>query len=131
MLMTALFIPLYAAAFMLECWVLYIAVMSFKAQKDTLHPVVKVLAYIILAFGLILDFFLTIIVGTVLFASWPKFSLGDRTVGTAWWKRFLIKGEWTFTARLKRHQTEGGRRGKMAAWICEELLNPFVVGGHC
>jgi len=113
-MMTILLILLYVAAFMLECWVLYIAVMSFKAKQDTLHPVVKVLAYVILVFGLILDFFLTFIIGTVLFLSLPKF-----------------KGEWTFTARLKRHRSEGGWRGKAAAWICEQLLNPFVVGGHC
>jgi len=114
MLTSLLLILLYTAAFMLECWVLYIAVMSFKAKREVLHPVVKVLAYIILAFGLVLDLVLTFVVGTVLFVSLPKLSR-----------------EWTFTARLKRHRVEGGWRGKVAAWICEKLLNPFVVGGHC
>jgi len=109
-----LWAPLYTAAFMLLCWTTYIAVMGFKVQRKVLHPVVKVLAYLVLAFGLVLDLILTFVVGTVLFLSLPKWN------------------EWTFTARLKRHKAEGGWRGKIAAWICEELLNPFVVGGgHC
>ena len=113
MLIDLFFILLYTVGFIFECYILYLAVMNFKAQRHVLHWVVKVMAVIILAVGYVLDLILTMVVGTVVFLSLPKWN------------------EWTFTARLKRHRADGGWRGKVAAWICEEMLNPFVVGGHC
>jgi len=134
MLISSLWILLYVVIFILECYVLYLAVMNFKAQRHVLHWAVKVMAVIILAFGYVLDLILTMIIGTVIFLSLPKFSFKWRFSEVAWWKvwRWIkIKGEWTFTARLKRHRKAGGWRGKVATWICKEMLNPFTVGGHC
>lgn len=111
--MTIILTLLYVLGFLLLCWVTYVAVMSFRAVRDQLHPVVKVLAYIVLAIGLVLDLILTYVIGTVMFLSLPKLK------------------EFTFTARLKRHRVEGGWRSTVAIWICEKLLNPFVIGGHC
>ena len=109
----ALLVLLSTYGFMLLCWVLYIAVMNFKARRDTLHWFVKVNAYVVLAIGLVLDLILTVVIGTVIFLSLPKWN------------------EWTFTARLKRHRFGHGWRSAEAVWICEKLLNPFVTGGHC
>lgn len=100
--------------FVLACWITYIAVMNFRARRDTLHLAVKINAYVVLGIGLVLDLILTVVIGTVIFLSPPR-----------------LPHELTFTARLKRHRAGGGWRAMLAAWICEKLLNPFVADGHC
>ena len=97
--------------FLLLCWVTYIAVMSFRAQQGALSSIVRANAYVVLGIGLVLDLILTVVIGTVIFMSPPR--------------------ELTFTARLKRHRAGGGWRSTVAAWVCDNLLNPFVTGGHC
>ena len=97
---------------MFVSWILYLAVMKLKQHRRELGPVAKVHAYLLLAIALIVDLFLTLFVGTLLFLAVPK--------------------ELTLTARLKRHQIEGGWRARVAAWICQKLLNQFDPGGkHC
>jgi len=76
-----------AYATMFVSWILYLAVMNLKAHRAELGPVAKVHAYALLWIGLIVDLFLTAVVGSVLFLAPPK--------------------EWTFTGRLKRHKREG------------------------
>lgn len=98
---------------LLLCWVLYISVMAFRAQRDNLHPLVKAHAYVVLGIGLAFDLILTVVIGSVLFLAPPK--------------------DLTLTGRLKRHRAEGGWRGNVAGWLCTNLLNPFTGDkeGHC
>ena len=102
------FIGLYA--FTVLCWVLYLAVMSLARHRHELRPVAKIHAYMLLAVAYPLDIVLNVIVGTLVFISPPL--------------------ELTLTGRLKRHQRDGGLRGKMAAWVCTHFLNTFDPDGH-
>lgn len=98
-------------AFVVVCWVLYLAVMSFSAHRHEMGLVVKAHALVLLAIAYPLDLVLNVVIGSVVFLAIPR--------------------EFTLTSRLKRHQKEGGWRGIMAAWICKNLLNPFSPNGHC
>ena len=108
-------IALYAVGvygFVFLCWVLYLAVMSLSEHRDEMGWIAKGHAMALLAIAYPLDLVLNVVVGTVIFAALPR--------------------EFTLTTRLKRHQREGGWRGKLAAWICKNLLNAFARdGGHC
>lgn len=100
--------------YMLICWVWYLAVMQLAAKRDQLRGVVRALAVLVLWIGLFLDFILTVIIGSIIFLSWP--------------------GEWKFTDRLERHLMRDSAhwRYKEARWICDNLLNPFdPKGRHC
>jgi len=114
--MKIVLLALSAYATLFVSWVLYLAVMNLKEHRHELGPVAKVHAYVLLAVGLVVDLFLTAVIGTVIFADPPK--------------------EWTFTGRLKRyHQppyNPGTWRYKVARWICEHLLDQFdPKGKHC
>ena len=90
----------------LVTWLFYIAIMHLRMVRHSLHPVAKVNAYILLFFGLILDFLLNVTVASVLFHEPPK--------------------EWLLTERLKRMKREGNAYQRAVAyWICEHLLNQF------
>ena len=40
--------------------------------------------------------------------------------------------EWLLTARLQRYITGTGWRARLAAWVCNSLLDPFDPNGnHC
>lgn len=100
--------------FTFVCWVWFLAVMQLAAKRDQLHSVVLALATLVLWIGLVLDFILTVVVGTLIFLSWPR--------------------EWKFTDRLKRHlmRESADWRYREARWICDRLLNPFdPKGRHC
>ena len=110
--MTLILTVLYTYLFILFCWMLYLATMNLAAHRKDMGWVAKIHAYILIAFALVMDFILTVVVGTVVFASLPK--------------------EWTLTDRLKRHKLEGGWRAKLASWICQHLLDQFDPDGdHC
>lgn len=58
------------------------------------------------------DIFYNITIGTVFFLKYPQ--------------------DLTLSYRLIRYKREGGWRGKMAAYICRNLLDPFDPSGcHC
>ena len=97
--MKILLTVLLAYATLFVSWILYLAVMNLKAHRAELGPVAKVHAYALLVIGLVVDLFLTAVVGSALFLAPPR--------------------ESTFTGRLKRHKLEGGWRGAVASWICE------------
>ena len=100
-------------ALMVVSWLLFLAVMNLKAHRDTLHPVAKAHAYLLLAVGLVVDLALTVVVGSILYLDPPR--------------------EWTLTGRLKRYRAgPDDWRKILATWICEHLLNQFDPGGnHC
>ena len=95
----------------LVTWLFFIAIMHLRMVRHSLHPFAKFNAYILLFFGLILDFLLNATVGSVLFHEPPK--------------------EWLLTDRLKRMKREGNAYQRVVAyWICEHLLDQFDAG-HC
>lgn len=94
------------------CWVWYLAVMNLKAQRDQLIGCARWLAKLTLAIGLVLDFFLNVIVATLVFLDLPR--------------------EATVTKRLSRYCGDCGWRSRLAFWICNRLLDPFdPEGKHC
>lgn len=96
-------------------WVFYLAVMALMRARDAgmLSPVALVLAYPVVAVGLVLDFTLHVVVGTALFLDLPR--------------------EWLLTQRLSRLiRKDDGWRGDLAAWLCAHLLDTFDPdGSHC
>lgn len=96
-------------------WVFYLAVMALMRARaaGVLSPVALVLAYPVVAIGLVLDFTLHVVVGTVLFIERPR--------------------EWLLTQRLSRLiRTDDGWRGDLALWMCTALLDAFDPdGSHC
>ncbi len=92
-------------------WILYLAVMNLARVRDLgqLSTASYVLGYPVLVVGLILDFILNVFVMTILLLELPK--------------------ETTITARLKRHNRDGGWRGKITQKIFEPILDPFDPSG--
>ena len=102
-----------AYAFVVLCWVLYLAIMNLAEHFDSLHPVAKFNAYcIILPVGYALDFALNLAVCAA-FLRRPR--------------------DWLLTGTLKRTiNTDDSWRADVAAWICTHLLNQFdPKGKHC
>ena len=102
--------------FVLLCWLLYIGVMNLARVRDQLGPVARFFGYQILAVGLVANYLLTTIVGSVLFLD-P--SVTDRGL----------------TERLHRTQDYWPAdhwRHKLARYICRELLDALdPTGDHC
>ena len=73
--------------------------------------VVRLLGYVIVLLGVVLDVLFNATFGTLLFLQPPR--------------------EWLFTARCKSHLEEQTWRGAIARWICANALDPFEEGGHC
>lgn len=94
-------------------WGAYLSVMHLKVARDAgkLTPAAKALGYPWLAVGLVLDVVFNAVIGSLVFLEPPR--------------------EWLFTSRVSRWNDEPGRRGDLARWICNELLDPFDAGGHC
>jgi hypothetical protein len=98
----------------LTLWLFFLAVMALKVARDngTLPKAAMPFAYIILFVGLFVDFLVNVFVASIIFVE-PPFEL-------------------SVTARVTRHIKEStGWRQKMAKWICQNLLDPFEIGGHC
>lgn len=106
---------LYAAgiyAFVVACWVMYLAIMALAPHRGSMSLFVKVHAYILLGAGYCMDLALNITASAILFLDVPR--------------------DWLFTGSLKYHKAQGGWRAKIASWICANLLNPFdPKGPHC
>lgn len=100
-------------AFMVLCWILYLAIMHLAEHFDGLHPFAKFNAYcIILPVGYFFDLILNVLMCAV-FLRLPR--------------------DWLFTGTLKRMiNTETGWRVGVSGWICTNLLNAFdPKGKHC
>ena len=111
--MKVLLILLAAYALFPLTWTLYLAIMNLSAHRDKLHGFAKFNAYcVVLPIGLALDAMLNLIV-CFAFLRAPE--------------------DWLLTGTLKRHIiNDDGWRGKVAAWICTNLLDPFDPSGtHC
>lgn len=99
-------ILIYTILAMWACWVMFVCIMRLQMLRDagTLTLGQKIFGYPTLFIGLILDFFLNVILCSVLFLEAPT--------------------EWTVSARLWRHSTEGsGWRKKLALVLRTQLLD--------
>jgi len=96
-------------------WIFFLAVMNLKRVRDMgkLGKTASVAGAPALVIGMTLD----VVVGNWLLAS------------LVLWE-FPRWGEWTLTARLKRHKREStGRRKRIADWLGSELLDHFDPDG--
>lgn len=95
-------------------WTLYLAVMHLDTarRRGQLTTAAKIIGYPILAVGLAVDVLFNATWGSLLFLERPH--------------------ELLFTDRVSRLNDDTGWRGKLACWICLELLDPFDPRGkHC
>lgn len=96
-------------------WLFYLAVMNlYRAKKaKQLGTVALWLGYPILIVGVLLDLAVNVLIMTIVFAELPR--------------------ELLVTQRLCRLiGNDAGWRGKLAYWICHNLLNAFdPSGNHC
>jgi hypothetical protein len=93
-------------------WVIYAAMMRLRQVRDAgkLTLAMKVLGYPVLYFGLLIDFMLNAVPGSILFLEFPK--------------------EYTLSARLWRHSQEStGYRQKVAEVIRVSLLDALDPEG--
>lgn len=95
------------------CYILYLAVMALYRAKleNSLTLTQKILGYPLLWFGLLIDFLTNISVCTLVFLEFPK--------------------EYLVTTRIIRLKKDKGWRGKLAAFICQQLDNIDPTGCHC
>lgn len=104
-----------AYALAVATWVLYLAITNLLRHRDKLGWVAKAHAYPIVGVGLVFDFVLHVVVGTVLFLKLPQ--------------------DWLLTGRLTRYindPDEARWRRAAAAWVCRALLDTFDADGcHC
>jgi hypothetical protein len=95
-------------------WGIYLAIMHLKTMRDQnkLTPASKVFGYPWVFIFLGLDVLYNIVIGTVIFWEFPR--------------------EWLFTARVSRLNDRKDWKGKLAKFLCKELLDPFDPdGSHC
>lgn len=94
-------------------WLFFLAIMALKMARDEgkLSQVALCLGYPMLVVGLVLDFSLNM-ASTVIFLELPQ--------------------ELLLTYRCDRliHSKPGWRQN-LARWLCQNLLDPFQIGGHC
>ena len=106
------------AALMYATWLLFVAIMGFRAAKlaGKLSKPVFVLALPALAVGVLFDFLLQV-VSTPIWLDPPR--------------------ELLLTLRLDRYLTIKNPTGlnayrqRVAKWVCSNMLDPFEVSGHC
>jgi uncharacterized protein with PQ loop repeat len=95
-------------------WFYYVQVMGMMAARDAgrIPPDTLRICQAVLLVGLAFDVLYNVIIGTIIFLDLPR--------------------EATLTARLIRYKKAGGWRGKVANYICANLLDPFDPSGcHC
>lgn len=96
-------------------WIFYLAVMNLQRvhKGGKLGRVALILGVPALAVGFVLDVLANLVIFTLILCEWPRW------------------GEWTVTARLKRHlATSRGYRLAVAHWFETELLAEFDHKGY-
>ena len=102
---------LWLLAYTYVFWLMFIVTMAGMNAWKTLTPVRRVLIAPAALTALCMDVFFNIFIASILLLDPPR--------------------EWTFTVRLDRYECDNNWRGRLARWICSNLLDPFQVGGHC
>lgn len=111
--MSTIILAYVALAYVL--WVLFVAVMAFKAAWNRLSPLVKAFALPVAVIAILLD---------IIFNALMSIPLLE------------LPQEWTFSQRMGRYMSWSAERPKvwkvrLARWVCYNVLDPFEVGGHC
>lgn len=97
--------------FTLFCWVLYVAAMNFSRVKAKLGRFALINGYVVWTLAQPIDVALNLL-WSILLLDFPR--------------------ELMLSGKLKRLKARGGWRGKVATFVCAELLNPFDSDGkHC
>lgn len=93
-------------------WLLYLISMMLVTNRKKLTPVTKALGLPAIIMGVIVDFLMNISLACLVFWDLPE--------------------EFMVTQRLDRylHGADGWRK-TAAKFICNNLLDPFALGGHC
>lgn len=107
-------ITIYALAALYVLWIFYLAVMNLVRAKraGTLSRPALILGYPVLIIGGLINIIINVIPLSIVLAELPR--------------------EWLVSSRLSRHQAAGGWRGKIAWWVCSNLLDAFdPSGSHC
>ncbi len=105
---------LYLFAFLWLFWAVYVLVMGiYRAHlAGRLRGLARVLGLPLVVFGYLMDVFANLTVATLVFLEPPREAL--------------------VTTRLIRLQRTWGWRGRLANWVCNNLLDPFdPTGNHC
>lgn len=95
-------------------WIMYLAIMNLSRAKknNALSKPAYYLGLPLLIFGYLLDVAFNWVFGTVMFLEPPR--------------------EGVLTRRLKRHYKKDNWQGKLARWLCSNLLDAFDPSGkHC
>jgi hypothetical protein len=96
-------------------WLFFLAVMNlYRAYKlKTISKTALILGYPILVMGAALDVFVNVTIASVVFMDLPR--------------------HWLLTQRLADYKANDKNwRGKLATWICHDLLDAFdITGNHC
>lgn len=106
-------LPLFVLELTYVTWAFYLLAMSLIQAKRAgkLSRVATVLGYPLVAIGLVFDFALNV-VASVVFLDPPR--------------------ELLLTIRCNRYiDTYTDWRHTVAMWLCQNLLDPFEIGGHC
>ena len=100
--------------FLWALWGVYVLVMGlYRAHlSKRLGKVALVLSLPFVVLGFAMDFVANVFLASVIFLEPPR--------------------EWLVTDRLQRHMTAAAWRGRLARWICSQLLDVFdPTGAHC
>ena len=93
-------------------YVLYIASVTILAKKATLHKALYASLAPVILIAVAVDFIANVTLVSILFWDIPR--------------------EYLVTQRLKRYKLlPEGKRKSVADWVCEHMLNPFDLDGHC
>lgn len=93
-------------------YVLYIASVTILAKKATLHKALYAALAPVILIAVAVDFIANVTLVSILFWDIPR--------------------EYLVTQRLKRYKLLAeGKRKSVADWVCEHMLNPFDLDGHC
>ena len=95
-------------------WVLYLAVMNLSDAEDRkpLPAPIKMVGGILLSIGVVHDFLLNMVICLFMFFELPR--------------------NWLLTGTLQKHLVDGsGYKFRVSKWLCQNMLDPFQIGGHC
>jgi hypothetical protein len=103
---------LYSILLVWVLWIFFVAAMRLKQVRDAgkLTTAMKAFGYPAIAIGLLIDLLVNVVLGSAVFLELPR--------------------EYTLSARLWRHSTEGtGYRQKVALWLRVNLLDAIDPSG--
>ena len=105
-------ILLYVIGYALVFYLFYVVGITTLGAWPTLPWPARILLGWTVLVAVLMDIPFNVFVATILFYDWPQ--------------------EAMFTQRLERYKRLADCRARrVAVWICQNLLDPFQLGGHC